>query len=63
MTGCHSQRQDAEKKGAEQGLPFFMSYALKLLIVLTRNSLHLDFGYTLVAILLHFFQKASVHEE
>jgi hypothetical protein len=24
VTGCHSQRHDAEKKGAKQGLPFFM---------------------------------------
>ena len=33
-----------------QGLPFFMSYALKLLIVLTKNSLHSALGYT-------FFKK------
>jgi hypothetical protein len=47
-----------KKKGAKQGLPFFMSYSLKLLIILTRNSLHFALGYTLVAIWLHFFQIA-----
>jgi hypothetical protein len=46
-----------------QGLPFFMSYNLNLLIILTKNSQHSALGYTLVAIWLHFLQKASPHAE
>ena len=42
------------QKGAKQGLPFFMSYCLKLLIMLTKKSLHSALGYTLVV---PFFKK------
>lgn len=49
------------KRGSQAGAPFFfMSYALKLLIVLTKDSLHFALVYALVAIWLHFFQKASL---
>jgi hypothetical protein len=36
----------SKKKGAKQGLPFFMPSILKLLIILTKNSLHFALGYT-----------------